>query len=499
MVPPRRILVSGAALLLLSALAIVVLMPPGPRARPRLVRRADRRPNIVFVLTDDLSWDLLRFMPHVRQLQRDGMTFRQFMVSDSLCCSSRATIFTGEFPHDTHVLSNTPPYGGYYAFHAAGAQRRSVAISLQRSGYRTALFGKYLNGYQPFREGEDPGWSQWLGSSYAYNGFGYQESDNGQPTIAGFRPRDYVTNALARHALRFIRSSAGRGPFFAEIATYAPHAPFTPAPRDRSRFRHLRLPRGGAFDAPSSSPPTWLGHRPPLRRDQIAHLQRVFRERARSVLDVDRMIGRLRAALRATGVARNTYIVFSSDNGFHLGQHRLTDGKRTAFDSDIRVPLIVAGPGVARHRATSAMTGTVDLAPTFEDWARLRVDRGRDGRSLAPLLAGRHPDHWRRALLIEHTDDAVRPGDPDAQGWAEGKPESYTALRTRRMTYVEYANGDREFYDRRHDPYELHNRAAQLSPERLARLSAALARYRGCHGASACFAAGFSAPLRRHT
>ncbi len=490
MAPPRRIVWYGAALIVLGVLSAVVLMPPGPRARPRIARRNDRRPNVVFVLTDDLSWDLLRFMPHVRQMQRDGMTFRQFLVSDSLCCSSRATIFTGEFPHDTHVLGNSAPLGGYSAFRARGAQRRSVAISLQRSGYRTALFGKYLNGYQPFREAEDPGWSAWLGSSYAYDGFGYEESDNGHPVIAGYRPRDYVTTALARHAVRFIRVAAGRGPFFAEIATYAPHAPFTPAPRDRAMFRHLRLPRDGAFDAPSTDPPTWLGHRPPLRPDQAAHLRRVFRERARSVLAVDRMIGRLRAALRATGVAGNTYLVFSSDNGFHLGDHRLTDGKRTAFDQDIRVPLIVVGPGVARHRATSELAGTVDLAPTFEDWARLPADRGRDGRSLTPLLAGRRPRHWRRALLIEHTDDSVLPGDPDAQGWAEGKPESYTAVRTRRTTYVEYANGDREFYDRRHDPFELHNRAAQLSPRRRARLSAALARYRGCHGASECFAAG---------
>jgi N-acetylglucosamine-6-sulfatase len=499
MLPPRRFLWSGLALAALGVVAAVVLMPAAPRVRPRLARRSDRRPNIVFVLTDDLSWDLLRLMPHVRQLQRDGMTFRQFMVSDSLCCSSRATILTGEFPHDTHVLSNTPPFGGYYAFHAGGADRRSVAISLQRSGYRTALFGKYLNGYQPFREGEDPGWSAWLGSSYAYDGFGYEESVNGHPTFAGYRPRDYVTNALARHARRFIRRSAGRGPFFAEIATYAPHAPFTPAPRDRARFRHLPLPRDGAFDAANTAPPAWLGHRPPLRRDQIAHLRQVYRERARSVLDVDRMIGRLRAELRALGIARNTYIVFSSDNGFHLGQHRLTDGKRTAFDPDIRVPLIVAGPGVAQRRATSAVTGTVDLAPTFEDWARLPVDRQRDGRSLAQLLAGRRPRHWRRTLLIEHTDDAVRPGDPDAQGWAEGKPDSYTALRTRWTTYVEYADGDREFYDRRFDPYELHNRFGQLSAARRDRLSAALARYRGCHGASDCFTAGFSAPLRRHT
>src|ERR1044072_3011436 len=120
MVPPRRILWSGLALAALGVLALVVLLPAAPRARPRIVRRDDRRPNIVFALTDDLSWDLLRFMPHVRQLQRDGMTFRQFMVADSLCCSSRATIFTGEFPHDTHVLGNTPPSGGYEAFRRGG-------------------------------------------------------------------------------------------------------------------------------------------------------------------------------------------------------------------------------------------------------------------------------------------------------------------------------------------------------------------------------------------
>jgi arylsulfatase A-like enzyme len=490
MVPPRKVLVSSAVLIAFGALAMLVLMPPGPRARPRGARREDRRPNVVFVLTDDLSWNLLRFMPHVRQMQRDGMTFRQFMVADSLCCSSRATIFTGEFPHDTHVLGNSPPLGGYYAFRTGGAQRRSVAIALRRSGYRTAMFGKYLNGYHPFRVGEDPGWSDWLGSSYAYDGFGYEESDNGDPVIAGYRPRDYVTTALARHAIRFIRGAAGHGPFFAEIATYAPHAPFTPAPRDRAMFRHLRLPHDGAYDAQNSDPPAWLGHRAPLSHDEEAHLQQVYRERARSVLAVDRMIGRLRAALRAAGVARDTYLVFSSDNGFHLGEHRLTDGKRTAFDQDIRVPLIVVGPGVARHRATSELAGTVDLAPTFEDWARLPVDRSRDGRSLRPLLRHRRPRHWRRSLLIEHTDDSALPGDPDAQGWAEGKPNSYTALRTRWTTYVEYANGDREFYDRRHDPFELHNRAPQLSPQRRARLSAALARYRQCRGAAACRAAG---------
>jgi arylsulfatase A-like enzyme len=477
----ERRLRTAAGALVLGVLIAAGAVPAGSEAAPP--------PNIVFVLTDDLSWDLVRLMPQVRRLQHDGMTFRQFVVSDSLCCSSRATILTGQFPHNTHVLGNTEPDGGYPAFRYGGARRRSVGIALQRAGYRTALLGKYLNLYFPYRYGRDPGWNEWVASSWAYGGFGYRQSDNGHPMIAGFRPRDYVTDVLARRAARFIRS-AGRHPFFALVATYAPHRPYTPAPRHRSMFRNLRLPRGGAFNASTRGAPRWLGRRRPLTGRQQAHLVRVHRMRARSVQAVDEMIGRLRATVRATGVARNTYFVFSSDNGYHLGQHRLMEGKRTAFDDDLRVPLIIAGPGVPAGSVSRALTGTVDLAPTFEDWAGRAPDARRDGRSLAPLLDGTPPQRWRRALLVEHTERRSTARDPDSQGWAAGPPVSYTALRTAWKTYVEYADGDREYYDRRSDPFELHNRVRQLSPWRLARLSAALARYRRCHGATECRAAG---------
>jgi N-acetylglucosamine-6-sulfatase len=445
----------------------------------------------VFVLTDDLSWDLLPYMPHVRKLQRDGMTFRQFMVSDSLCCSSRATIFTGEFPHNTRVLGNEAPNGGYEAFRRAGDAERSVALALQGAGYRTALWGKYLNEYQPIAAGRDPGWDEWFAVNSAYRGFGYRASDSGFPVHLGYRPRDYLTTVLSRRTVRFIRSNAGYRPFFGMVSTFAPHEPATPAPRDSGRFRHLPLPREPGYDAQNTEPPEWLGARPPLTWAQHRRLVRAFRDRVRSVQAVDRMVGRIRAVLRATGVAHNTYLVFTSDNGFHLGQHRLMAGKRTAFDEDIRVPLIVAGPRVPPGSVTSQVAGTVDLAPTFERWAGLGSDPSRDGQSLMPLLEGRR---WRRALLIEHTTDAAGRSDPDAQGWAGGRPSTYAALRTRWTTFVEYSNGEREFYDRRSDPAELHNRAAQLSPARLARLSAAVARYRRCHGLDQCAAAARAAP-----
>jgi N-acetylglucosamine-6-sulfatase len=473
-------------LALIVLAAVVVPAPAGASARA-----PDRPPNIVFVLADDLSWNLVRFMPEVRRMRAQGTTFRQFIVSDSLCCSSRATILTGSFPHDTHVLGNTRPDGGYGAYVRQGARRRCVAIALRRAGYRTALMGKYLNGYHPnLTPRADPGWDVWVASSWAYEGFNYWMSDNGRAVISGHRRRDYITDLLARRAVRFIHGTAGRSPFFLTVSTYAPHAPAIPAPRHRHMFRRLALPGGPAFDAPNTRPPAWLGRRGPLGLVQRQRLQREYRMRARSVQAVDELIGRVRAALRAERVARRTYIVFASDNGYHLGEHRLMAGKRTAFDTDIRVPLIVVGPGVRRGASTSAPAGTVDLAPTFSAWAGVPADARREGRSLVPLLAGRTPRGWRRSLLVEHTHHGAVRGDPDVQGWAAGQPSTYRALRTRDTTYVEYLNGRREFYDRRTDPGELHNRYGRLSRARRARLSAAVARYASCHGARDCWAAG---------
>jgi N-acetylglucosamine-6-sulfatase len=478
-----------AWIVLLACLLAGCAVPPAAGA-------AAEPPNIVFVLADDLSWDLIPHMPQVRKLQRDGMTFRQFVVADSMCCSSRATILTGEFPHNTRVLTNTWPEGGYRAFRRHGARMRSVGIALQQAGYRTAVMGKYLNAYSPPKHGVDPGWDEWFVTSMGYRGFDYRMSDNGRVRHYGHRARDYMTDVLARRGVRFIRRSAGHGPFFLKIASFAPHRPYTPAPRHRHVRPRAALARGVAFDAHTRAAPTWLGHRPPLTRARLAGLRRQHAMRVRSVQALDELIGRLRATLRRKGIADNTYVVFSSDNGYHLGQHRLTVGKRTAFDHDVRVPLIVAGPGVRARAASSALVGTVDLAPTFEDWAGAPADDRRDGRSLARHLSGRWVQGWRQSLLIEHAEPRIRAGDPDVQGWAMGLPSSYSALRTRHLTYVEYENGDRELYDRRRDPGELDNRAGRISAARLARLHAKLERYRRCRGTASCWSAATSAVSR---
>jgi arylsulfatase A-like enzyme len=429
-------------------------------------------------------------------MQREGETFSNYFVTDSLCCPSRASILTGRFPHDTRVFDNSPPEGGYEDFHQRGEERQTFALALQRAGYRTALMGKYLNGYKPAateggrRPYVPPGWNEWDVAGNGYPEYGYRMNSDGRVRTYGYSARDYLTDVLARKGLGFIdRSAAARRPFLLEIATFAPHAPFTPAPTDAGAFPGLLAPRTPAFNTVGTEEPAWLSSFAPLAPAQVDAIDRKFRRRAQAVQAVDRMIGAIEAELKATGTARDTYIVFSSDNGLHMGEHRLEPGKLTAFDTDIRVPLIVTGPGVPAGRVVDAMTENVDLCPSFEQLGGAPVSASADGRSLVALLHGRRPVNWRKEILVEHHGKVLDAGDPDLPTRGAGNPPSYEAIRTRDSLYVEYATGEREYYDLRRDPFELDNLAATLPPARLQRLDRALAVIESCHGARQCWRA----------
>ncbi|HEX4009662.1 MAG TPA: sulfatase [Solirubrobacteraceae bacterium] len=454
------------------------------------------RPNIVFVLTDDLSMDLLRYMPQVQALQGRGLTFDNYFVSDSLCCPSRASIFTGEFPHDTHVFTNSGPNGGIRGFYAHGDEHQTFNLALQRAGYRTAMMGKYLNGYlegprrAAFPSTEvPPGWNQWDVAGWGYPEFDYRMDINGTVHHYGRRPQAYLTGVLARKGAAFIDRSANSGhPFFLELATFAPHSPYTPAPRDRGDFPGLTAPEPPNFDVLPTNAPSWLAGHPPLSPNQIDRINRAFRRRAQAVQSVDRMIAAVQAALQRNGLLKNTYVVFSSDNGLHTGEYRLMPGKLTAFDTDIHVPLVIAGPGIPAGATTDAMAENVDLAETFAAIGDTGLDG--DGHSLLPLEHGGAPAGWRNAILVEHHGPALNRDDPDAQSPVSGNPPTYSALRTARFLYVEYVDGEREYYDLRTDPDELDNIAPTLPPARLQELHQALTTYEHCHGADACWAAG---------
>jgi len=444
------------------------------------------RPNFVFVLTDDLSWNLVSHMPHLMALERAGMTMASYYVVDSLCCPSRSAIFTGEYPHDNGVFTNAGRDGGYYTFNAHGDERKSFALALHRAGYRTALMGKYLNQYQP-ADPVPPGWDEWDVTGNGYSEFDYTLNQDGRPQRYGHDAPSYLTDVLAAKASSFVDASASSGrPFMLEVATFAPHAPYVPAPRYAHAARQLAYPRTPAYDTLPTDPPSWLKGRAPLTPAVQKQITGKFRERVAADLAVDDMIGQLEHELQIDGLARNTYFVFSSDNGFHMGEYRLDPGKQTAFDTDTRVPLIVAGPGVPAGRVVSQLASNIDLCPTFETLAGVRIPAGVDGHSLAGLWHGQDPADWRQAILIEHHGPNFSPDDPDRQTMKNGDPPSYEAVRTATALYVRNAGGQQEYYDTVTDPYELHNIAAKGIP---AALPEALSALENCHTGVACWAA----------
>jgi N-acetylglucosamine-6-sulfatase len=468
-------------------------LPPG----------ATRGPNIVFILADDFSMDLMAptvladSMPNLLRMQREGTTFSHYFVTDSLCCPSRSSIFTGKLPHNTGVFRNTGADGGFRAFVSHGNEAYTFAIALQRAHYQTAMLGKYLNGYKPEKDAVPPGWSEWdVDGSLGYREFNYQLNENGSVR----QHPEYLTDEISALGQAFIRRVAA-GPFLIELATFAPHAPYVPPERYRELFPRLAYARTAAFAAtPEAAAPDWLKKIPPLTARDEQKIDEAFRNRVRSDKAIDDMIGELRALLAKLGVDNNTYIVFSSDNGYHMGEQSLRPGKMTPFDTDINVPLIVVGPGVPAGRTVNEIVENIDLCPTFTELAGGGPPIAPDGHSLVALLHGEftadasHP--WRRAALIEHHHPGSEKDDPDMPEPSSGNPPTYEALRTADALYVEYGDSRHEigFYDLKSDPHELHNIAASLTPVQLERWHQALQANIACQGAQACWEAQLAAP-----
>lgn len=510
-------------------------------AAPDLV--VPERPDIVLVLLDDASAELFDTMPVARRMRREGASYPHFFVVDSLCCVSRASLLTGQYPHQTGVLTNTAntpndvgPVGGWEAFEEYGNTERSVNVRLAEHGYATGFVGKYLNEYEQRLDPLPlpPGWTEWnaiLGS--AYDGWDFESTyaEDGRvrvrshpapPEDASDEEKDaaYVGTVTEELALDFIREHrAADAPYFLEIAPYAAHSRvrpeghyaddplFPPAMRDRPRpgrpdgncglvaCRDLTLAdvSGYGDDAADNAPvrrdgtpaPAWRPATPlPPEEDVV----RALRSRARMVQSVDRMLARVLDA-----VDDDTYVILTSDNGFHLGQHDLGLGKGAAYDSDVRVPLLVTGPGV-RPGPRDELVSTLDLAPTLERLAGLRPAAYRSGRPLLRSLAD--PSlRTRDAVIIEHTWAPSLGADPDkvySGGTIDDIP-SYVAARGRRGLLVrldldpswEGTDHAWEYYSYRDLPWERTNQYAEPRYAReIRRLERVIARFDACAGST---------------
>ncbi|MEO8083967.1 MAG: sulfatase [Ardenticatenales bacterium] len=487
------------------------------------------QPNIVFIMADDLDVDLgsmaAEYAPNIHRLIADeGVTLDRYYVSDSLCCPSRTTYLRGQYTHNHGVFTNGGDSGGYAQLRARDLETSTLATWLTAAGYRTGLFGKYINGY-PLDDDPThvpPGWSDFVSpaAGNAYGSYNYTLNDNGTLVAHGRAADDYITDVIAGEADDFIAQSAkGDAPFFAFVVPYAPHVPAVPAPRHAALFPDLVVPRTASYnEADVSDKPAAIADRPLLNARQMTAGDDLYRMRIQSMQAVDELVARLVGTLEATGELANTLVVFTSDNGFHIGQHRLPRGKTTAYEEDIHVPFYARGPGIAQAtHVAGTLIGNVDIAPTLATIAGAAVPSFVDGRSFAGYLTGdvdtiTQASPWRQGYLIEQYPFAdergavTPPANADRGGLLEppddvdegpyfraragaavaGEGEApiatYIALRTDRYTYVEYESGERELYDNVNDPQQLTNIAASGDPLLLESLATYAPLLHACHG-----------------
>ncbi|WP_327090423.1 sulfatase [Nonomuraea sp. NBC_01738] len=461
---------------------LLLLLPSAAEPAPASGEARAPRPNIVFVLVDDLESGVLGNFPNItRQLVQQGASFDRFFVTNSWCCPSRSSILRSQYVHSHGVLTNTAPEGGFDRFHTQHLERSTVGTWMQSAGYRTALMGKFLNHYPGSSAPATyvpPGWNDWrVPVKNLYEEYGYRLNENGKLVDYGWSEQDYLSDVLSTKARDFITASAD--PFFLYLAAIAPHNPANPAIRHATAFDGVKAPRTPNYNQENvEKEPRWLQALPKIHKQGQDRVDERYRSRLRAMLGADDLVGSVIATLRAAGKMNNTYIFFASDNGFHLGTHRLKQGKTTPFEEAIKVPLVVRGPGVKPGSTISELTATVDLGPTFAALGGARTPDFVEGRSLLPLLQGQHPARWRRNVLVEFN----RPTNK-VSGKQTPVPE-YQALRTDAYTYVRYATGETQLYDLAKDPYQLDNIAATAPISLLWGLQTRLNLMRTCSGAT---------------
>lgn len=443
-------------------------------------------PNVIVIMTDDMRLDDLQYMPHtLRLLADEGVTFRQTLSTYPLCCPARAEFLTGQYPHNNGVQGNAWPRGGYYKLD----NTNTLPVWLHEGGYETALLGKYLNQYgeaDPYER--PPGWDYWMGSLtgiYAYHHL--TANENGQ--VVAY-PRVYQTNLLDSRSLDLVDAYADSDrPFFLWANYVAPHnqcvAPEVTEETRRNCWGPPPAAHGdeGTFaELPVHDPPSineadmsdkgeLMRARPLISSQRLQGLHRLRIKRIESLQSVDRAVEHLVASLRATGQYDNTYVIFTSDNGIQLGEHRW-QSKIVGYEESVRVPLVMTGPGLPHGVVRNQAVTLPDLAATIADLADVTPARVLDGQSLMPLARGDVPDERDRVVPLE-----AGPRDNVSPGWL------YRGVRTDQYTLIVWRNGDTELYDRRADPFQMDSVAGEREYAEVQRdLTQRLQRLQNCEG-----------------
>jgi N-acetylglucosamine-6-sulfatase len=442
------------------------------------------RPNVILIIADDLDDETMKYMPHVRHLIKDdGATFPNFYVEQSSCCTSRASILSGLYAHNHGVIGNAWPQGGYDRWRLT-KQNVDLATWLQRDHYRSALMGKYMNEY-PFhatikaskpakarlRDYVPPGWQDWAvpvqGNAYA--------QDHYKLNINGHMDQDFrsqfLDSYLGNRMVSLIHGADGfdfaKGNQFVYYASYSPHTPYAYPKSYADKFDDIHYPRLPDFDeADVSDKFGFTRTRPLLTQAYINKIDETFRKRVRSVQTLDQNVARIVAALKAEGTLDNTYIMFTSDNGYIMGGHRREIGKYNQFRETVQVPFYVRGPGIKPGSVFHDVAGNIDIAPTIAAITGAKPPYTPDGVSLLDRLRGGPPLSRKYYLLgralAPTNDKAEAPIDEAPESFVESSRSSrlndFTGVVSNHFKLIKYTHlPHEELYDLQTDPWELHN------------------------------------------
>lgn len=418
------------------------------------------RPNIVFILVDDLRWDEVAFgryqylkTPNIDSIGKEGAMFRNAFFTTPLCSPSRAGFLTGQYPHTHGIIDNVDRS-------AASNKLITFPLLLQRAGYETAFIGKWHMGND---DSPRPGFDRWV----SFKGQGTYNDPEFNIDGNSVKAAGYITDLLSGHAVDFIRQRRDK-PFLVWLAHKAIHPEvmqhddgsvdltqsehFIPAERHKGLFAGVKIPRSPSYATEPNGKPALqrkIGDLPPLGAETVTR-DRSILDRQRSLMAVEEGVGALLKVLKETGQLDNTVIVFASDNGYFYGEHGLSVERRFAYEESIRMPLMIRYPkAIKAGTVRSEFALNIDLAPTLMELAGVDTGGKMQGRSLVPLLAGKRPA-WRDSFLIEYYSDKVFP---------RVLKMGYKAVRTKRWKYIHYfeLDGMDELYDLKNDPFEMRN------------------------------------------
>jgi N-acetylglucosamine-6-sulfatase len=506
------------------------------RKQPARLLPENEKPNFVVIQTDDQTLDSLYatvntagvevpVMPNTLALLAEkGVTLNRYYVSYPLCCPSRVSLLTGRYAHNHNVRGNVQPNGGYLGFSFRGANSHNLAVWLQQAGYRTIHIGKFLNGYgdEPYDNGTTvpPGWDAWhtvLKADTDHYYYGYTLNDNGSidgpfgdsgswetreygeiddfgcPTAPlNGKPCFYETDVLSRIASEEMIGTSPEKPFYLQLDYTAPHGDFRrpagpqPATKYYDSFAGAPLPHTkaqGVNEGNVADKPRFIREAPFVSPTEL-HTYRVYYEKQLEALrSVDDGVKQIVETLGYLHKLHNTYIIFTSDNGFFFGEHRLTGGKFLAYEPSTHLPFLMRGPGIKPGSSTGELASNIDIAPTILELAHAKADKSIDGRSLVPYVTDTSL-RTRRPLLFEsfvETNDVEangqEPAEPtvtsssakassssasrggEATASITAPPKDYEGIRLGPYKYIAWPDGEKELYDITKDPYELHNLA----------------------------------------